>query len=215
MAGTIAALYRLAAAGFVLAREGGFSLVDTQSLPTLPRAAIRAARLIEKRDDDAVARPERLTAALNRLGPSYVKLGQFLATRPDIVGREASETLGRLRDEMEPFPEAQARAAIEKALHRPVGELFRSFSSPIAAASIAQVHKAEIVGPDGEDRPVAVKILRPVVCRFYIDGELESARLIDGHGPQYDKKIEDRIIGQPLSELEPKTIRASFESEDQ
>lgn len=56
---------------------------------------------------------------------------------------------------------------------------------------------------------------RYVVCRFYNDGELESARLIDGHGPQYDKKIGDRIIGQPLSELEPKTIRASFESEDQ
>ena len=56
---------------------------------------------------------------------------------------------------------------------------------------------------------------RYVVCRFYNDGELESARLIDGHGPQYDKKIRDRIIGQPLSELEPKTVRASFESEDQ
>jgi len=55
---------------------------------------------------------------------------------------------------------------------------------------------------------------RYVVCRFYSDGELESARLIDGHGHQYDKKIEDRIIGQDLSKLGPNTIRASFVSED-
>ena len=56
---------------------------------------------------------------------------------------------------------------------------------------------------------------RYVVCRFYFDGELESARLIDGHGNQYDKKIKDLIVDQPLSELEPKRMRASFESEDQ
>lgn len=56
---------------------------------------------------------------------------------------------------------------------------------------------------------------RYVVCRFYFDGELESARLTDGHGNQYDKKVKDRSIGQPLSELEPERMRASFESEDQ
>ncbi len=55
---------------------------------------------------------------------------------------------------------------------------------------------------------------RYIVCRFFSDGELKSARLIDGHGPQYDKKIKDRIVGQPLSELEPNTMRASFVSED-
>ena len=54
-----------------------------------------------------------------------------------------------------------------------------------------------------------------VVCQFYSDGELESARLIDGHGHQYHKKIKDRMIGEALSEMGPKTIRASFESEDQ
>ena len=54
---------------------------------------------------------------------------------------------------------------------------------------------------------------RYVVCRFYSDGELESVRQIDGHGHQYDKKINDRIIDEPLSEMEPRTIRASFESD--
>jgi hypothetical protein len=56
---------------------------------------------------------------------------------------------------------------------------------------------------------------RYVVCRFFFDGELESVRLIDGEGNQYEKKIKDRIIDHPLSELEPKRMRASFESEDQ
>src|SRR5687768_14203063 len=107
MAGTIAALFRLAGAGFVLAREGAFALVDAEPLPALPRTAVRLARLIEKRTIDESRQPETVTAALNRLGPSYVKLGQFLATRPDIVGRKASDTLGRLRDEIEPFPEAE------------------------------------------------------------------------------------------------------------
>jgi hypothetical protein len=56
---------------------------------------------------------------------------------------------------------------------------------------------------------------RYVVCQFYSNGELESGRLIDGHGLQYDKKIKDRIIGQALSAMEPKTMRASFVSEDE
>ncbi len=186
MAGTIAALFRMAKAGFVLAREGAFSFVDTQTLPELPAAAVRMARLVERRGIAEADRPARLTAALNRLGPSYVKLGQFLATRPDIVGRDASAALGRLRDEMEPFPEEQARATIERALHRPVDQLFASFSPPIAAASIAQVHKAEIADPEGENRFVAVKVLRPGTRqRFRQDLETfyAGARLIERIDP--------------------------------
>ena len=137
----------------MLAREGAFSLVDLDELPSTPRMVFGAARLIERRDRRGRAAPERLTVALNRLGPSYVKLGQFLATRPDIVGEEAADALGRLRDEIAPFPEAEARAVVEKALGKPVDALFASFSPPVAAASIAQVHKAEIAG--GERRHAA------------------------------------------------------------
>src|SRR3954454_20754588 len=68
-------------AGFVLAREGGLALVDPSVLPPMGRAAVRMARLIERRD--APSSTGRLAAALTRLGPSYVKFGQFLATRPD------------------------------------------------------------------------------------------------------------------------------------
>jgi ubiquinone biosynthesis protein len=176
----------MAAAGFVLAREGAFSLVDDRDLPALPRAAVRFARLIEKRKLDKADRPERLTAALNRLGPSYVKLGQFLATRPDIVGREASDTLGRLRDEIEPFPDAEARASIARSFGRPVEDLFVSFSPPVAAASIAQVHKAEVAEPEGRRRPVAVKVLRPDIRRRFrrdLDTFYAAARLIERIDP--------------------------------
>jgi len=185
MAGTIAALFRMAAAGFVLARQGAFALVDLDELPALPKTALRLGRLIERRGIEESDRTARLTVALNRLGPSYVKLGQFLATRPDIIGRAASESLGRLRDEMEPFPEEQARATIEKALHRPVDEIFRCFSPAIAAASIAQVHRAEIAD-EGEIRPVAVKVLRPGIRQRFrrdLDTFYAGARLIERIDP--------------------------------
>jgi ubiquinone biosynthesis protein len=176
----------MAAAGFVLAREGAFSLVDDRDLPALPRTALRVARLFEKRNLDKADRPERLTAALNKLGPSYVKLGQFLATRPDIVGREASDTLGRLRDEIEPFPDAEARASVARSFGKPVEDLFVSFSPPVAAASIAQVHKAEIAEPEGRRRPVAVKVLRPDIRRRFrrdLDTFYAAARLIERIDP--------------------------------
>ncbi|HZP19107.1 MAG TPA: 2-polyprenylphenol 6-hydroxylase [Bauldia sp.] len=165
MAGSVAALFRLAYAGFVLAREGAFAVIDPESLPTLPRRAVKLARLFERRQA-ASSRAERLSAAATRLGPSYVKLGQFLATRPDIVGAEAAAMFGRLRDEMPSFPDDEARAQVAQSLGRPVEELFASFSTPVAAASIAQVHKAEIAGPDGL-RPVAVKVLRPGIRRRF------------------------------------------------
>ena len=185
MAGAIAALFRMAGAGLVLARAGAFAFVDPTPLPTGAQFLVRLARRLERRASNS-DRAERLTAALNRLGPSYIKLGQFLATRPDIVGQDASTALGRLRDEIAPFPEAEARATIEKSLHRPVGDLFLSFSPPIAAASIAQVHKAEIAGPDGAARPLAVKVLRPGVRgRFRRDlmTFYEGARLVERFDP--------------------------------
>src|SRR5690349_4768534 len=154
MAGTLTGLFRLAGAGLVLAREGAASVVDPDILPPGARLAFRLARLTERGGLDDSNRGERLTAALNRLGPSYVKLGQFLATRPDIVGSEVAGVLGRLRDEIEPFPEAEARAVISASFGKPVDELFASFSPPVAAASIAQVHKAEIHDTEGGIRPV-------------------------------------------------------------
>src|SRR5579872_3967525 len=85
---------------------------------------------------------ERLARALERLGPAYIKLGQMLATRPDIVGAEVAGALEHLQDRLPPFPDAAARAVIAQSFGKPVEELFSSFGAPIAAASIAQVHHA-------------------------------------------------------------------------
>ena len=187
MAGTIAALLRLAGAGYVLAREGAFGLVDPDELPSGARAAIRVARLIERRGASAADRHERLTAALNRLGPSYVKLGQFLATRPDLIGQEGAEALGRLRDEIAPFSDDAARASVARALGKPVEALFASFSAPIAAASIAQVHRAELATAAGGNRMVAVKVLRPGIRHRFrrdLDTFYAAARLIEKIDPR-------------------------------
>ena len=104
---------------------------------------------------------QRLAAAFERLGPAYVKLGQFMATRPDIIGFELADDLARLQDKMPPFAQAEACAEIEQAFGESTDNLFASFSEPVAAASIAQAHKAVL--KDG--RNVAVKVLRPQIER--------------------------------------------------
>jgi ubiquinone biosynthesis protein len=160
-------LVRLGRAGFVFAHEGVFGLIDPAMLPAPARLGLRMARLIER---PAKATAEtRLSTALTRLGPSYVKLGQFLATRPDVVGVAFARDLERLQDHMPPFPQAAAEAAVAASLGRPIGAVFASFGPPVAAASIAQVHRAEVATADGP-RAVAVKVLRPgVEKRFHAD----------------------------------------------
>ena len=163
----IAHVARLGHAGFGFAREGVFALVDTTRLPLPARAAVRVARLVERPSSSVAA--NRLAAALTRLGPSYVKLGQFLATRPDVVGVALARDLETLQDKMAPFPQTEAERAVAAALGKPLPELFASFGRPVAAASIAQVHRAEVVS-DGIRRAVAVKVLRPgVERRFKVD----------------------------------------------
>ena len=168
---SIAAYFRLLHAGYVLAREGAFSIIDPDALPPSLKAGIRLARLVERREVRRSGRVERLTRALNRLGPTYVKFGQTLATRPDIVGPEIATDLAALQDAMEPFDAALVPQILADALKEHAAELLE-LSAPIAAASIAQVHKAVLVDADGTRRPVAVKILRPGVAqRFAADIE--------------------------------------------
>jgi ubiquinone biosynthesis protein len=158
-------LVRLGKAGFVFAREGVFGLVDTAPLPPPARFGIRVARLIERRDGGSEA--ARLSAALTALGPSYVKLGQFLATRPDVVGPTLARDLESLQDKMAPFSQAVAEATVCAAFNRKLPDLFVTFGAPVAAASIAQVHRAEIATSEGGRRAVAVKVLRPGVDRRF------------------------------------------------
>ena len=103
-------------------------------------------------------RGERLRLALEELGPIFIKFGQAVSTRRDLLPPDIADELAKLQDQVPPFPDEEARAAIEKSLGRPVGEVFGSFeTAPLAAASIAQVHGATL--KDG--REVVVKVLRP------------------------------------------------------
>ena len=177
-------LLRLARAGFVFAREGVLALVDTRPLPFAPRAAIAFGRLFERRTSKDSS--SRLAAALTRLGPTYVKLGQFLATRPDVVGAAIARDLEMLQDKMAPFPQAEAEAAIAAAFDKPLDAIYASFGPAVAAASIAQVHRAEIE-KDGVRKPVAVKVLRPDIERRFksdLDAFFFAARLGERLSPE-------------------------------
>src|SRR6185295_6286443 len=103
----------------------------------------------------------RIREAIEELGPIFVKFGQALSVRPDLLSPEVAFELAKLQDRVPPFPGEQAVATLEAAFGRPLGEVFAEFDrTPLAAASIAQVHTARL--PDG--KAVVVKVLRPNVA---------------------------------------------------
>ena len=103
---------------------------------------------------------ERLSNSLESMGTTFIKLGQFLATRPDIIGDELSKKLENLQDKLPPFSLIQAKEIIKNDLGDETYNSIIDISEPVAAASIAQVHKAKI-NDDGTIKDVAIKILRP------------------------------------------------------
>jgi len=169
---SLGASFRLARAGWVLVREGVVAALPGDQLEGLPKFGWQVARLLTRRRARKSVRSDRLANAVARLGPSYVKLGQFLATRPDVVGDDIALDLALLQDSMATFPMSEAVEAIEGSLGRKVSDLYLSIDAPIAAASIAQVHPAEVATPDGP-RKVAVKVIRPGVRRRFFQ-DLES-----------------------------------------
>ena len=131
--------------------------LSVRSLPLSLRAliAIFPARLLPNPEGSPA---RRLRLALEELGPVFVKFGQILSTRPDLLTPEFAEELKRLQDRVTPFPGAEARALIETALGTPIEQAFASFETePMASASVAQVHAATL--RDGSD--VVVKVIRP------------------------------------------------------
>ena len=109
---------------------------------------------------------EKLSISLQSMGTTFIKLGQFLATRPDIIGEELSKQLESLQDRLPPFPTAKAKDMIKADLGDETFNSIINLSEPIAAASIAQVHKAQI-NDGGIIKDVAIKILRPNIKKTF------------------------------------------------
>lgn len=152
-------LHRLLTIARVLARHDALEVVD------LPIAALASKMLRLGRAPSHEGRPgQRLAAALTELGPTFIKLGQALSTRADLLGDEMTADLSELQDRLAPFPASLARAIIEEDLDQPLSQAYASFDDvPVAAASIAQVHFAVT----SEGREVAVKVLRPGVDQAF------------------------------------------------
>ena len=167
---SLRSVIRLVIIGRTLARRD--ALFALEWLPG-GRWGARALRLMWRRRG-ADGRPgERLAVALQDLGPSFIKFGQALSTRPDLVGDAVARDLAQLQDKLPPFATADAIKTVEEQLDGQIDGLFATFEeTPVAAASIAQVHFATVADPDGE-QAVAVKILRPgVEAAFARDLEL-------------------------------------------
>src|SRR5215831_2646411 len=122
---TLFHLFRLGGVGLVCAREGLFGLVDPVSLPPQLRLLWRLGRIIER--PSAVDAKHRLSTTVTALGATYVKLGQFLATRPDVVGPALARDLRSLQDKMPPFSQAEAEKAVAAALNKKLSDLFVTF----------------------------------------------------------------------------------------
>jgi ubiquinone biosynthesis protein len=178
---SIVTYFRLARDGWVLVREGVLSELLTEEMGPEAKWLGRATGIFARRRKKNAERSDRLAIGVGKLGPSYVKLGQFLATRPDVVGADIAADLGLLQDQMSSFPQAKSIEAIEGSLGRKIDDLFVSIDEPIAAASVAQVHPAKI-DENGAKKKVAVKVIRPGVRKrfkhdlevFYLVSELQE-----------------------------------------
>jgi len=151
---------RLVGIALTLARHDALFLIEPL---TGARSFFVLAHLFRRRGN--AGRPgERLAAAFQEIGPAFIKLGQLLATRADLLGDEVAADLAMLQDRLPPFPTTEAKALVETEFGCPLDSLFLSFDDvPVAAASIAQVHFA--VTSDGKE--VAIKILRPGIARAF------------------------------------------------
>ncbi len=189
----IADAYRLARAGAVMASHDVVMPADLRLRAPWPARFAGSFFRFFSGSSASKKRPgQRFASALEKLGPAWIKLGQFLATRPDVIGMQAATDLSRLKDAVPPFPKRQAEAALRAEFSEDADRLFPDLGPPIAAASIAQVHKIET-----EDGMRAVKILRPRIERE-IDLELRAMRRA--------ASIAQKSRNEEIQRMEPKAF---------
>jgi ubiquinone biosynthesis protein len=189
-------LSRLVFIVFTLLRFGLDELALSSFQQRWVRLLVKCITLGRKLD---APRGARLRMALERLGPVFVKFGQVMSTRRDLLPADLADELAQLQDNVPPFPAAQARQLIEKAFGKRIEDVFASFDAePVASASIAQVHFAIL--KDGRD--VAVKVLRPNILSV-IDDDLALLRTVAGW---VDKLSADG------KRLKPREVVAEFDN---
>jgi ubiquinone biosynthesis protein len=175
--------------------------VDELFPSTRPRRLVRLSRALFARTPRHVAamnRGQRVRLALEALGPLFVKFGQILSTRRDLLPPDVAEELALLQDRVAPFDGREAQRAVERALGQPVGALFRDFDmTPLASASIAQVHAANL--PDG--REVVVKVLRPGV-HARVAADLHVLRTLAAGAARYAPNAERIQPREMVAEIE-------------
>lgn len=155
-----------------------------------------------KRDAALKARGAALASALAALGPTFVKLGQALATRPDLLPLPMIDGLSDLHDRVPPFPWAQAKAIVEAELKRPIALAFSAFDpTPVAAASLGQVHRAKLL--NGVE--VAVKVQRPRLLESFAN-DLQALRWLIAWGEKRWPELLDWRLGQVLDAHEVKLL---------
>lgn len=208
-------IWRLIRTGATLERTGAMKqLLDAYEAPALVRVALRGlAWPFQWLGDKGDAAFPPIPRALQALGPAYIKFGQIISTRPDLVGDNLAAELRVLQDRLPPFDMARARAAVEAETGRPLEEVFDAFSDPVAAASIAQVHRGTLKDT-GED--VAIKVLRPDIARAFrrdIDAFYFAANTIEFLSPASRRlrptEVIDHFAGVVAGELDLRLEAAS------
>lgn len=186
-------LWRLLKWGRTLARHGALRGIERD--PMTPASVRRLARIA--RFGARVPKQPRYAEAFESIGPAAIKLGQTLATRPDLVGEDAARDLLRLQDALPPVPFESIRKQIEQSFGRPLEALYATFDKkPVGAASIAQVHRATTI----EGRDVAVKVLRPGVMEQF-NRDIQTYEWAAAHLEQ---------LGGEVARLRPRLVIANL-----
>jgi ubiquinone biosynthesis protein len=186
----------------VLFKYGFGDLVDILRIEQYLEIGLQMISRKRREQVEKLSRAERVRMVMEELGPTFVKLGQILSTRPDLISVEFIQELSKLQDNVPPFPYTEARQIIESELGRPLEDIFQHFEeTPLAAASIGQVHRAQL--KDGEE--VVVKVQRPGI-RKIIEVDLEImlhlASLMERHLEELQVHRPVRIVQEFARTLE-------------